>query len=218
MTQIGYLSLYLTLYRTALRAVGMEVSTRGMVRLWAGSLVANMALPGSGNAVFIAEASRQGNTVARTTAGLLLMRTADIAGFALLLLVSLLYLGLWGRLLPGEVIAAGALLLIGFAWSVPFLIALRHPRTLARGLAFAERLAARLHIPIKVGWSARVADEARSAAEALAADPGILLRLLILSLTAHLADLVSFALLLPAFHVPMRPEVALAGFSAALLF
>ena len=217
-----YLLLYLRLQQLSFKAVAVELPLRRVASLWARALTVNVVAPGAGNALFITEASRLGVLPTRAASGLMLMRVVDISGFGLMLAVGLSYLGSQGHLIPGELVASGALLVVIAGWALPLLLAATRPQWLRALFARLTHLGQRLHLPLKLGWADGLAADSQETALALAGDPDVLGRLVGFSLLAHLADLASFAALLRAFGVTAGSGsfggLALAGFGAAVLF
>jgi hypothetical protein len=191
------------------------------------SIFVNVAVPtggASGLALFVDDATRRGQSAARTTAGLLLALTADFSAFAVLLGLGLANLAAMRNLQTYELAAAGILLGIIAGLSVALFLGLWRPWLLLHMLKWVQRVANRVGKWFKLAellpehWAANNAMEFSAASAAIAAHPAKLTKAFVVSLLAHLVNFASLYALFIAFFHPIAPGALLAGYTIGNLF
>jgi uncharacterized protein (TIRG00374 family) len=222
--QFLYFTLYALIYYTAFKTVGVQSRLRDLLPLWFTSLLVNIPAPTVGQTVFIADAVRRGESGARATAGVVLVRVCDFTSFLLLLTVGLSFLYRLHDLKRSEIIASLILLLFGIGWTGVLTLGLWNPkllRSLLEGARNAVNGFCRLFRrppALPADWPQRQTDEFARAAEAIFANPKSALATLAVALTAHTVDAGSIYALFQAFHHPVSLDVLIAGYAVGMLF
>lgn len=222
--QMGYHVLNAAMYQAAFETVEIESKVQDLIPVTLGSLFVNVVAPGGGAALFVEEARRRGQSVARAAAGTLLSMTAEFSTFALVLVLGLAVLFTQHNLKAYEAVAALALLLIIGGLSAVLLVGLWRPEYLRRLLQWLQEqinyLAAMLHRtpPLTGDWAQRNAVEFTEAGLAAVAHPARLMRTLLVALLAHMVDLTSLYVLFRAFHQHVGLGILVAGYAMGVLF
>jgi uncharacterized protein (TIRG00374 family) len=222
--QFLYFTLYALIYHTAFKTVGVQSRLRDLLPLWFTSLLVNIPAPTVGQTVFIADAVRRGESGARATAGVILVRISDFASFLLLLGAGLSFLYRHGNLKRSEVIAALILLFFGVGWTGVLTLGIWNPALLRRLLGGARSAVNGLFrlfrrpVPLAPDWPQRQTEEFARAAEVIFANPKSALTTLAVALTAHTVDAGSIYALFRAFHQPVPLDVLIAGYAVGMLF
>src|SRR5262245_4679598 len=225
--QILYYVVYTQLYQTAFTTVEVQSRLWELLPVTFGSIFVNVVAPSggaSGAALFVDDAARRGQSSARTTAGTLLVLIADLGAFTLILLIGLIFLFSQHDLKFYEIIGAIVLLVMTGGLTGVLALGIWQPSQLRRVLGWlhrtVNRLAGWLRRPpfLAEGWSEKNAAEFSEAAQAIAAHPLGLGRILAIALVAQLINLVSFYLLFRAFQQPIHFGPLVAGYSMAILF
>ena len=115
LTQVVYYIIYTALYQSAFLTVGVKSQLSELLPVTFASIFLNVAAPSggaSGAALFVDDASRRGESAARTAVGTLLVLIADFSAFLVVLVAGMIYLFTHHNLKVYESIAAAILLLI----------------------------------------------------------------------------------------------------------
>lgn len=225
--QVIYYISYAGLYQAAFYTVEVESRIADLLPVLFASIFVNVTAPSggaSGAALFMDDASRRGQSAARTAAGMLLVLVTDFSTFTLILIFGLVYLFLLHNLEVYEIIAALALLFLIGGLSFVLILGLRRPDTLRRLLAWLQLtinwLGARFRRQdlLAAGWAEHNANEFIEASLAISAHPQRLARSLLIAFGAQIIDLASLYTLFLAFHQPVGFGVLVAGFAIGVLF
>jgi phosphatidylglycerol lysyltransferase len=225
--QIGYYILYTALYQVAFFTVEVRSRVWQLLPVVLGALFINVVAPTggtAGNALFLDDATRRGESPARTAAGVLLALAADFVMFAVVLLGGLLFLLVNHDLQTYEIVGAiGLFVLIAVLGSV-LLLGLWRPALLRTLFDWLQRvvngLAARLKRSpfLAEAWAESTAAEFTGASTAIAAHPGRLVRTLGIGLLEQLFDVASLYALCLAFYGPVSLGVVVATYGIGVLF
>ncbi len=225
--QIGYYLLYTALYQAAFSTVEVRSRVWQLLPVVLGSLFINVVAPTggtAGNALFLDDAARRGESPTRTAAGVLLALAADFVMFAAVLLGGLLFLLVKHDLQLYEIVGAIALFVLIAALGGVLLLGLWRPTLLWALFGWLQRavngLAARLKRSpfLAEDWAESTATEFTGASTAIAAHPGRLLRTLGIGLLEQLCDVASLYALCLAFYGPVSPGVVVAAYGIGVLF
>ncbi len=225
--QIGYYVLYTALYQAAFSTVEVRSRVWQLLPVVLGALFINVVAPTggtAGNALFLDDATRRGESPARTAAGVLLALAADFVMFAVVLLGGLLFLLVKHDLQPYEIVAAIILFVLIAVLGGVLLLGLWRPALLRTLFGWLQHvvngLAARLkRAPfLAETWAESTAAEFTGASTAIAAHPGRLLRTLGIGLLEQLCDVASLYALCLAFYGPVSLGVVVAAYGIGVLF
>lgn len=222
--QVAYQFAYAGIYQTAMAAFDVRIPLPRMTAVFLGALALNFVAPGSGNALFVTEASRRGLSASRAAAGAVLVRVVDFATFALLVIYALIYLAVRHDLYAYELAGGVGLVAVIAGWALLLVLGIWWPAALLRLLGWVSRLVAWVSArmgkpsPLDEGWAQRMTDEYGDAAKLAADEPRRLLPPVWVSLLAHAIDLLSLGALFAAFSQPAHPGLIITGFTIAVLF
>jgi phosphatidylglycerol lysyltransferase len=225
--QLVYYLVYAWLYQAAFYAVDVQSSVIGLIPVLFSSVYLNVAAPlagTSGNALFIDDARRRGESPARAVAGTLLVLVADFGAFLIILAAGLIVLFAWHDLQVYEAVAALLLLLLVSGLCGMLLLGVWRPDILRRILTWLQNITNRLGRKfgrpalLSETWADNNAAEFSGAALAAAAHPARLIRPLMVALLSHLVDLLSLFALFLAFYHAVSPGVLIAGYAMGILF
>jgi phosphatidylglycerol lysyltransferase len=225
--QVVYYLVYTGLYKSAFNAVEVESRITGLLPIVLGSLFVNVVAPTGGTAgaaLFMDDASRRGQSGARTAAGTLVAQAADFSSFALILIVGLVYLFLYHDLQGYEIAGAAVLLLISTGLVVVLMLGIWKPDLLLGLLGRIDNLIIKvlrwLNRPslLAEGWVEKTAGELMSAGTSIRSHPARLGRTLGIAMAAQVIDLSSLYILFLAFYQPISFGVLVAGFAIGVLF
>jgi uncharacterized protein (TIRG00374 family) len=214
-------------YRAVYRALGVEERIERLIPLTAAAFFVNLVAPVagmSGLAVFISEARRRGQPVARVSTASALIVLYDYAAFLLVLTLGLFILFRRNQLSGAEIVASLILVCIAAGLATLMYLGMRSAERLGRALAgiaiFVNRLA-RPFLHRDYLEVARAYEFAHDAAEGLheaRRTPGNLLlpAALALSSKAFMISILFFVFL--AFRQPFSVGTLIAGFSVGYLF
>ena len=222
--QVAYQFAYAGIYQTSMAAFDVRIPLPRMTTVFLGALALNFVAPGTGNALFITEASRRGLSGSRAAAGAVLVRVVDFATFALLVVYALAYLAIRHDLHAYELVGGVGLVAVIAGWALLLVMGIWWPAALRRLLDWVRRVAAwgsaKVHrpAPLDESWPERMTAEYAEASRIAAEQPRRLLPPLGASLLAHALDLLSLAALFAAFGQSARPGAIITGFAIAVLF
>jgi uncharacterized protein (TIRG00374 family) len=219
-----YYLLCTAVYREAFGTVGVAGRIGELLPVWFASICVNSSAPTAGPLIFVDDAALRGQSAARATAGVILVRVADFGTFALVLLVGLGVLAHAHHLRLYQLLGTLILLLIVGGWAWLLVLGQRHPDSLLRLLGWAastaNRAARRLRRPplLAADWAEANAIQFSAAAGAIAGCPTGLVRTLATALAAHLVSFATLCLCFLAFHQTVPLPIILSGFCVGLLF
>ncbi|MEZ4865232.1 MAG: flippase-like domain-containing protein [Caldilineaceae bacterium] len=225
--QLLYYVAYTAVYRYAFATVDVRSTVWELLPVTYASLFVNLAAPtggAAGAALFVDEVARRGQSRTHATVGVLLMMVLDFGVLGLIVLVSLGVLAVMGDLKLYEVVAAIVLFLFVGIMAAALLGGLWRPHWLEAILAWLQArinwLGARFFRPqlLAAGWSARIAAEFTTAAQAMVTRPGALIGTMVVALVAHALNLLSLYSLFFAFQQPVSAGVLLVGYAMTILF
>jgi phosphatidylglycerol lysyltransferase len=225
--QIGYYILYTALYQAAFATVEVRSRVWQLLPVVLGALFINVVAPTggtAGNVLFLDDATRRGESPARTAAGVLLALAADFVMFALVLLVGLLFLLINHDLQTYEIVGAVILFVLIAALGSVLLLGLWRPTLLRTLFGWLQRavngLAARLKRSpfLAKDWAESTAAEFTDASTAIAAHPNRLLGTLGIGLLEQICDVASLYALCLAFYGPVSLGVVVATYGIGVLF
>ncbi len=225
--QVLYYLVYSGLYQSSFDTVGVKSRLTELIPVTFSSIFLNVAAPlagTSGNALFVEDARRRGESPARAAAGTLLVLVTDFGAFLLILIAGIFILFTFHDLQVYEVIGALLLLLLVTGLSAVLLLGVWRPDLLDRLLTLAELAINRVgkvfhrNDLLPSTWAKQNGEEFSGAAMAVAAHPERLARTLAVALLAHLVDLLSLWALFLAFHRAVSPGILIAGYAMGVLF
>jgi uncharacterized protein (TIRG00374 family) len=224
---LAYFVVYAFTYQVGFELVGVQSRVRDLLPVYFASNLANAVAPAGGAAaaaVFVADATRRGQSGARATVGLLVVLLADLATLVPFLGVGLAVV--WRRVGAHDWLLAGAAIFTAFVavLVVAIVFARRSLEREARILYGVEWLVNRAwgrlrHRPLlRNGWARDNATQLRDAANAVVASPGGVLRIALLGMLLHLVNASSLEALFLAFRQPVGAGDLIAGFSLGIVF
>jgi phosphatidylglycerol lysyltransferase len=225
--QVIYYIFYTGLIQSAFNTVEVEARLGELLPLTFASIFLNVAHPSWGigdAALFIDDAARRNQSPARAVAGALLVLVANLSAFTLILIFGFFFLFRRNDLEIYEIAAGLILLVIVGGLNVILLMGLRRPDQLLSLLGSLQGLfnsiARRFNrLPtLSDAWAEQKANEFAEAALAITAHPQRLIRVLIISLSAHLINLSSLHAVFLAFHQPVGLELLIAAYAVGILF
>jgi phosphatidylglycerol lysyltransferase len=197
--QVGYYAGYVATYREAFLAAGVKRGYRELVPVILASVFVNTVTPAGGTAgpvLLVDDASRRGYPGSRSAAAVVAGQFADFAGFAVVMLVGMIYLLIVGRLRTFEVVAALLFLGLLTLFALALILAWRRSAVLDRLLGWAESLVARVGRMFgrvfEPGWAARVSSEFSTGVATIAENPRGLVRSWLAAVAGHTLDLACF--------------------------
>jgi phosphatidylglycerol lysyltransferase len=225
--QILYYTLYGVLYWSAFRAVEVDSRSLKLIPLVLGSLAVSVAAPGGtavGATLFINDAVKRGQSPVRAAAGTMLVVIAELSGVALLTLIAIRSLFTQGMLKPYQITCAGILLLIILLLAAIITVGIWRPEVVERLTSLAARITnwffrlLRRHEPLRPGWSDEVSEEIIASAVALRQRPMDVAMTFAIAFLMFVVDIISMALIFPAFGQAISFGKLLAGFALGMLF
>ncbi|MEN6355497.1 MAG: lysylphosphatidylglycerol synthase transmembrane domain-containing protein [Armatimonadota bacterium] len=225
--QLLFYVLYAAIYEVSFSAVGVHSRIFDLLPVVFVSIFVNVAVPTggtSGMALFVDDASRRGQSPARTAAGLLLVLAADFSAFTVLLGLGLANLATLRDLSNYELAASSILLGIIAALALALFLGLWRPWLLLHTLQAVQKAVNGIGSRFKRAnllsehWAADNAMEFAAASAAIAAHPVKLTKAFGISLLAHLVNFGSLYALFLAFYHPIPPGSLLSGYAIGNLF
>ncbi len=225
--QLGYYATTSWLYQVSFTAVGVQTRWRNLLPLTFAAVFVNSTAPSGGAAgvaLYVDEATRRGQSGAKTAVGTLLVLAANFGAFLLLLTVALATLFTRHDLLSYEIIT-GIIMYLYVGGIVAVLgLGLWRPVWLLRILQIIQNNVNRVGgwfrnpVLMRDNWAEHNADEFSASARAMAAQPRQLLRVLTVALLTHAFDVATLFALFRTFNVAAPVGVVIAGYSMTLLF
>lgn len=224
--QVIYHVVYTGIFRSAFRVVRIESRVRDLLPVRFAALFVNAVVPVAtlgGTALFMDDAVQRGESPSRAAGGVVITLLADISAFVPLMGVGLVYLGIRGVLRTYQLLGAFVVLLMTGGLGSLLLLGRREAR-LRRVLDRVRELVARAASwfnrspPLAEEWAEKNAVEFAAAATAVAEYPWRLVRTVGVALMAHLLNMLSLYLLIPAFYQWAGIGALLAGYAISLTF
>jgi phosphatidylglycerol lysyltransferase len=225
--QVGYYIFYTAMYQSAFDTVEVKSRIRDLLPVTFASVFVNVAVPTggtSGQALFVDDAARRGESPARAAVGTLIALIIDFSAFALVLVIGLIYLFIYHDLKNYEVVTSLILFAMVIGLTGLLILGLQHPERLHRWLTWLvstvnawSRSFKRPQL-MSESWADKNANELSEAAVAIVAHPGRICRTLAIALAGNVIDLASLYSLFLAFHQPVTLGVLVAGYSIGILF
>lgn len=208
------------LWKTCLDAAGVRSRVFSLLPVWFASLFVSAVLPTAGPGVFLLDAHRRGESIARTTAAALLVRVADFASLLPLVLSALFFLRARNELHPYQLGAAFVFVLLTLAWAAPLYLANRYP---ARWERFINNIVCRVNTLLQrlqkgASWSSQAGHDFTQSAAHLSHSPARLFLPFVTGITAHLIDIASLGALCRAFGQSVSAGATVCAFAVAVLF
>lgn len=225
--QIIYFMLLTALYQVSLQTVEVETHFLHLFPLTFSSFFLNFVAPAggaTGNALFIDDAARRGQSPVRAAAGVLLMMITDFLGFTFLLVAGLIILFKQQDLKIYELVASGLLILITISLASLLFMGSWRPSLQKRLLHWVQSLVNRaagfLKRPelLKKDWAEKTSEEFVGAPAAMNARPMNLVIGLSISVISHLVNVVCIYCLFLAFYHPVKISIPVAGYAIGILF
>lgn len=225
--QLVYFILLTLLYKISFQTVNVQAGLWHLLPVTFSSFFLNLVAPAggaAGNALFISDAARRGQSAARAAAGVLLMMVTDFIGFTILLVSGLVILFNRHDLKIYEIAASLFLIVMTTVLTVVLLVGLWHP-ALQRWLLFrlravANRVARWFRRPEVLGeqWAEETSEEFTAASLAIGARPSNLALGLGVSFISHVVNILCLDCLFRAFYQPALPSTLVAGYAIGILF
>lgn len=225
--QIAYYVAYAWSYQAAFETAGAKTHLREVILITFASIFVNTLAPAggaAGMALFMDDAARRGESVGRIGAGLFLQMVAFSAVFTLIIIGGLILMGRAGALQAYHVLVAVIFVVASAAQGAVLVLGLWKPDTLRRVLKWIEhtvnRIGAVVRKPslIRAGWAAQTTAQFNDAAGDITHNIGGMLRVALIAGSAHLLNMISFAVLFAAFDQTVDLSLVIAGYAMALLF
>ena len=214
-------------YRSAFTTVGVQSRVRDLFPLVFGSMFVNVVAPAggaSGAALFVDHAARNGQSTARTAAGVLLQLITSLVAFVVVLTAGLAYLGVHHKLESFQVVAAFILILAILIMAGALLLAMKRPVLLRRVLSGLQVLVNSVAGRIKKvsllsdEWIEQHVSDFIEAGAAMAARPSGLAMTLGILLFAHIVSISVLYTLFLAFSQAIPIGSLVAGYAIGILF
>ncbi|CAN5797667.1 hypothetical protein BH10CHL1_BH10CHL1_29310 [soil metagenome] len=225
--QLIYYVIYTLLYQASFTTVGVASRFRDLLAITFGSLFISATAPTGGTAgfaLFFDDARRRGASPTRSAVGVLLVAAADYGAFCLLLIAGLIELFTFHDLKIYEIGAALLLFFLLGAITTALMLGLWRPNWLHQVLQRVQQMVnyvggwfLRPDL-LPEDWSERNAAEYTVSAQAIMAQPGQLVRTLLLALSVHLTGLLSLYTIFLAFKQPVTLGVLVVGYAMTILF
>jgi len=224
--QMIYHVVYTGIFRSAFHVVNIESRVRDLLPVRFAALFVNAVVPVAtlgGTALFMDDAAQRGESPSRAAGGVLITLLADVAAFIPVMSVGLLYLGIQRVLRTYQLLTAFVVLSMTAGLGTLLLLGRREER-LRSVLDWVRRLAARVAgwinrpPPLAEDWAEQNAAEFAAAATAVAEYPWRFVRTLGVALVAHLLNMLSLYLLIPAFYELVGVGPLVAGYAISLTF
>ncbi len=239
--QVVYWFSFAAMYQTSYKVVGLHSRVRDLLPVWLGSLFVSIAAPAAAPAVFLDEAVRRGQSPAKATAGMLVLRLTDfgtlcvIIGFGIAAMATRLAVHPWqSKILLGHCIALTILVGVTLAWSGPLFLARWRPKALLTILTWVRDTVNRLFRslgrpePLTVkgdndriadnDWAMHHAANFTQSADLALANPARLIAPASVAVLAHFLDWASLHVMLSAYGIVVDPGISLIAFSVCLLY
>lgn len=225
--QVVYFILLTALYRTSFCIVEVEARLWHLLPVTFSSFFLNLVAPAggaAGNALFVDDAARHGQSSARAAAGVLLMMVTDFIGFTFLLVAGLVILFRQHDLKFYEVGASVFLITATIALTALLLMGLWHPAFqhallfwLQRRVNGLGRLVRRPQL-LPEDWAEHMSEEFVGAGLAIRDHPKDVAQGLAISVISHLVNVACIYFLFRAFYHPVGVSVLVAGYAIGILF
>lgn len=218
---------YAALFKTAFQLIGIRTRLQGLIPISFAAVFVTSTMPSGatgGLALFVDDIRRRGQSAARATAGTILVQTANIGVFAILLILGLFFLFLHGGLSALEVTSSLFLFVMVAALLSLLGLGLWRREWLERLLGGVQRLVNRVVGWIRrppllpQGWAARNTQDFTAASRALGRHPGRLLRVLAVALAVHAINILSLYCIFLAFSQPATARALVVGYTMSVLF
>ncbi|MCB8979366.1 MAG: flippase-like domain-containing protein [Ardenticatenaceae bacterium] len=225
--QLGFYAATSLLYQVSFTAVGVQTHWRNLLPLTFAAVFINSTAPSGGAAgvaLYVDEATRRGESGAKTAVGALLVLIADFGSFLVLLTMALATLIIQHSLLSYEIVTGIIMYLYVGGMAALLGLGLWRPKMLLRVLQMVQkginRVGGWFRNPalVRAGWAEDNADEFAASARTIAAQPRQLLPVLWVAFLTHALDIASLYALFQAFNVTASLGVIIAGYSMTLLF
>jgi phosphatidylglycerol lysyltransferase len=233
-SQVVYYVVFSSLWRSSLDVVEVYLPLREAIQIVVASVFVNTVAPSggvAGAALFADDVSKRGYSLARASAGILLVPIVDFTAFEVTLIIGLVYLFNQHALQVYQVVGALILFALTFGFTSILLTGLWRPALLHRIMARfqtiangAARLVNRLFQKknasplLALDWAERHSTEFVAAAVAIKVHPGRLWRTIAIGIACHLVDLVTISMLFLAYHQPFSFSELVAGYAVGILF
>ena len=225
--QLAYAVVFSLLYAVAFAVVEIKSRVVSLLPLVFASLFVGATTPmggAAGVALFVDDATRQGEPLGKATAAVLLAQVSHLGVFCLILGAGLLELLLSQRLVAFELAMGGVMLVYAGALAGALALGFYRPGWLWRTLHRLQR--AVNHVGGWFGqpalledeWAARHSDDFATAAREMRHSPTGLLQAILLALLAHMISLITLAALFKAFRVQPSLGLVVAGYTLTILF
>ena len=233
-SQVMYYVVFSSLWRSSLDVVEVSLPLHEAIQIVLASVFVNTVAPSggmAGAALFADDVSKRGYSLARTSAGIMLVPIIDFTAFEVTLIIGLFYLFNQHALQLYQVVGALILMAVTFVFASVLMIGLWRPALLHRLMArfqvitnkasrFINRMLKRQNGPLILApdWAERHSTEFVDAAAAIKRHPRRLWRTIAIGITCHLVDLVTISLLFMAYHQPFSFGQLVAGYGVGILF
>jgi phosphatidylglycerol lysyltransferase len=233
-SQFLYYVVFSSLWRSSLDVVEIYLPLREAIQIVVASVFVNTVAPSggmAGAALFADDVSKRGYSLARASAGILLVPIIDFTAFEMTLLFGLFYLFRQHALQLYQVFGAAILIAVTIVFTSVLFTGLWRPALLHRlmwyfqsfvnraaGLVFRllkKKNSAQLLAP---GWAEKHATEFVEAAAAMKLHPRRLWRTIGIGIACHVVDLVTISMLFLAYHQPFSFGELVAGYGVGILF
>ncbi|MEN6369622.1 MAG: lysylphosphatidylglycerol synthase transmembrane domain-containing protein [Thermotogota bacterium] len=226
-SQVGYFVFFAWMFQVAFSTVGVKGRVVQLVPVVLAAVFANTLAPSGGTAglaLYADDAVRRGQSGAQATAGALLATVIDFFAFAVVLLAGMGHLLAHNALHAYEVAAAALMTLVSAAQVGALVLALGHPTSLRRGLAFLQRtittICRRLRrpSPVHANWADVVTAQLANAAGMFKNHPGRIAYAFFIGVASNAVSLGTLYFLFRAFDQPPTLGVLVSGYAMAILF
>ncbi len=233
-SQVMYYVVFSSLWRSSLDVVEVRVPLKEAIQIVLAAVFVNTVAPSggvAGAALFADDVSKRGYSLARTSAGIMLVPVIDFTAFGVTLIIGLVYLFRQHALQVYQVVGSAILLAVTLGFSSVLLMGLWRPEALHRLMARFQSAANRVsHFAFRLvkkdnngqlladGWAEKHATEFVDAAAAIKRHPRRLWRTIAIGIACHLVDLVTITLLFLAYNQPFSFGQLVAGYGVGILF
>lgn len=225
--QVIFYAIYVLHYQAAFWVVDIKTKYKDLVNILFTAIFINMVTPSAGTAgaaYTAAQINRQGNSLSRSAAGVLLAGIVDFMVISIFAIASMIFLIYRHKLNIGIILGSLALAVIAGGMVGAVTLGRWQPKLLSRLLKsvkliinFAGKKLLKREL-INDERIKKIFDELKGTADSLAEHPQRLLRAFLIGMGSYVFNILSVWTLFSAFSQPINIFVLIVGFAMGMLF